>query len=283
MRLQRTSQVYRLFRSSITKAFHSGHSRNGAGIPFRILKNTALRMPLDTIEKYKTLVFESAEFMASFVIWDEKRKQYVLGPPIVPAQEIYYRDLAWTRNPTFELAYWHYGLRVAQEWRKRLGLSRNRKWDHILEHLSPLPIRNGLYVATESHPDTFADAALRRDHPSLVAAFGVLPESAMIDCRVMRRTVREVIDTWDWDKTWGWNFPMVAMTAARLGEPEWAIEVLLMDKSQEPLCVQRALSTAGGTNRLPSSQWRFTDSSGNDGRRLGSFSQDILTWLPEKW
>lgn len=32
-------------------------------------------------------------------------------------------------------------------------------------------------------------------------------------------------------KTWGWDYPMTAMNAARLGEPEKAVGALLMDKT----------------------------------------------------
>ena len=34
---------------------------------------------------------------------------------------------------------------------------------------------------------------------------------------------------WNWESTWGWDYPMIAMTAARLGEPDIAIDALLMD------------------------------------------------------
>ena len=45
----------------------------------------------------------------------------------------------------------------------------------------------------------------------------------------MRRTLRRVMETWQWDETWGWDYPLVAMTAARVGEPAIAIDALLMD------------------------------------------------------
>ena len=32
-----------------------------------------------------------------------------------------------------------------------------------------------------------------------------------------------------WENTWGWDFPMTAMTAARLGEPETAIDALFIE------------------------------------------------------
>jgi hypothetical protein len=36
-------------------------------------------------------------------------------------------------------------------------------------------------------------------------------------------------DAWDWERAWGWDFPVAAMCAARLGEGERAIDLLLMD------------------------------------------------------
>ena len=34
---------------------------------------------------------------------------------------------------------------------------------------------------------------------------------------------------WNWSTTWGWDYPMAAMTAVRLGEPEMALDFLLKD------------------------------------------------------
>ena len=45
----------------------------------------------------------------------------------------------------------------------------------------------------------------------------------------MRATLHDVLADWDWDSAWGWDFPVLAMTAARLGEPDVAIDALLMD------------------------------------------------------
>jgi hypothetical protein len=45
----------------------------------------------------------------------------------------------------------------------------------------------------------------------------------------MRRTLDWVWENWNWPDTWGWDYPMIAMTAARLGEPERAVDALLLD------------------------------------------------------
>lgn len=62
----------------------------------------------------------------------------------------------------------------------------------------------------------------------MLGAFGIL-SGEMVDLETMRRTLKKVIAEWDWAETWGWDYPMVAMTAARLGEPATAIDALLFD------------------------------------------------------
>ncbi|OXM87995.1 glycoside hydrolase family 65 [Paenibacillus rigui] len=181
-----------------------------------------------SLDRYSELVFESAAFMASFAEWDQEGKRYVLGPPVAPAQEIY--DHATTMNPTFELAYWAFGLSVANTWKERLGQPRVEQWDHIVEHLAELPVVEGLYVAAETALDTFTAKAGTKDHPTMLAPLGILP-GVKVDPDTMRRTFQEVMNAWDWDATWGWDYPMAAMTAARLGEGHLAVDTLLMEKT----------------------------------------------------
>ena len=180
-----------------------------------------------TLEKYKNLVLKTALFMSSFTYYDSLKKHYVLGPPVWPAQEIY--NPLKSQNPTFELAYWKFGLEVAQKWRERLGMKRNPKWDGVIEKISPLPIRDSLYVALESNEATFTNRANEQDHPSMLMAMGFLPGD-MVNKEIMKKTLDKVLTTWDWKaKIWGWDYPMMAMTAVRLGEPELAVDALMMD------------------------------------------------------
>jgi hypothetical protein len=177
------------------------------------------------LDRYRALVFDTAEGLASMVHLDPKRGQYVLGPPLWIAQEIY--DQATSQNPGFELSYWRFALRTAQTWRERLGLARSKDWDDVLARLSPLPEKDGKYVAIESTPDTFDNIDSRHDHPTMLAPFGLLPGDA-VNRDTMNRTLDAVLGTWDWEtKIWGWDYPMIAMTATRLGRPSDAIEVLL--------------------------------------------------------
>ena len=174
--------------------------------------------------EFRELVFDTAEFMADFAHYDAKADRYVLGPPVIPAQENHPPRETW--NPTFELEYWDYGLEVAQQWRLRAGLARNLKWDDVRNKLSALPAREGVYLAHENCPQTFTER--NRDHPSMLGALGVLPGRKVVR-ETMRRTLLKVFAEWKWEDTWGWDFPMVAMTAASLGEQELAIRALLMD------------------------------------------------------
>jgi len=63
----------------------------------------------------------------------------------------------------------------------------------------------------------------------MLAAYGLLPRTHLIDTETMRKTLRYVMKNWNHKDTWGWDYPMIAMTAARLGEPNLAIDALLMD------------------------------------------------------
>jgi hypothetical protein len=184
----------------------------------------------ELLARYRELVLETAECMASMLNWDEARQCYNLGPPLWIAQEIY--DQATSMNPCYELSYWSRGLRIAQQWRERLGMGRHDEWDKMIRAIAPLPQKDGKYVALESHPDTWDNVASRHDHPSFLMAFGQLPGDG-VDRAVMGRTLDAVLKSWDWEtKIWGWDYPMIAMTAARLGEAKKAVDVLL--KSDGP-------------------------------------------------
>ncbi|OZB98877.1 glycoside hydrolase family 65 [Paenibacillus sp. XY044] len=179
----------------------------------------------ETLERYRDIVMESARFMASYVVWEQEGSRYVLGPPVIPAQENHRGDR--TMNPTFELEYWFHGLGIALEWRRRLGLPPDPRWEHVRANLSRPHAMNGTYEAHELISDTFESANI--DHPSMLGACGILP-GKLVDRETMLRTLYRVRDDWKWETSWGWDFPMAAMAAARLGEPALAVDMLMMDQ-----------------------------------------------------
>jgi hypothetical protein len=46
----------------------------------------------------------------------------------------------------------------------------------------------------------------------------------------MNKTFDIVDEVWTWNHTWGWDFPLEAMTATRLNRPEDAVKALLRDE-----------------------------------------------------
>lgn len=182
----------------------------------------------EVIKKYNHLVQETAKFMYSFATYDEFHGRFILKGAI-PAQETL--RAATTINPPFELSYWHYAMNVAQQWRERAGEKRNLEWDEMIDKLSPLAYNeDSLYLAAENAVDTYKDIRFTSDHMAVLGSVGILPMNKLIRADYMKNTLHWVWDNWNWGKTWGWDYPMTAMNATRLGEPEKAVGALLMDK-----------------------------------------------------
>ncbi len=178
-----------------------------------------------TLEQYKDLMFSTAEFMASYPWYDSAKQHYVLGPGLIPAQERF--DPATTFNPSFELAYWRWALRTAQQWRQRLGMPQDTVWAKVQTQLAPFPVKDGLYLAAASAPDSYSNARYMTDHPTVLGIDGFVPPDAHVDSLVMLHTFKKIMSSWSWEDTWGWDYPLVAMTATRLGQPEAAIDILM--------------------------------------------------------
>ncbi|GAA3920993.1 hypothetical protein [Microbacterium invictum] len=175
------------------------------------------------LNRLEPLVEETAVFMSSYA---EKRSDgYHLPAPIMPAQEFY--DPTTTEDPTFELAYWWWGLEIAQQWRERAERSRNATWDHQLAGLVNPHVLDGIYTAIGTPPFTRVD-----DHPSMLAALGMIPATPLIHAATHLATLGWVKDKWDWDTAWGWDFPVLAMAATRAGDPQAAIDALMLDASK---------------------------------------------------
>ena len=209
----------------------------------------------ETLKTYGEQVEATAEFMADFVTFDPRSGRYQLRGATA-MQESITKDISY--NQPFELAYWQYGLSVANQWRERQGKERIALWDDIVNRLSPLPEADGIYTAgvpigdasTSEDFDPFDAVAepakapakkvetfyekCRKDHPAVLGACGMLPsEQTPYTLRYtkekMKQTLDWVMQHWNWQTTWGWDYGMIAMTAARLGDPETALKALLID------------------------------------------------------
>ncbi len=203
----------------------------------------------ETLAKYGEQVEATAEFMADFISFDKKTGRYHLQGATA-MQECMTKDISF--DQPFELAYWQYGLSVAQQWRERQGKSRHQKWDDIITHLVPLPETDGIYIAglplgktdnlksfdpfdspTIRKTESFTDK-IRNDHPAVIGACGMLPSentsyTLLYNKDRMSSTLDWVMQNWNWPTTWGWDYGMIAMAAARLGNPELALKALFID------------------------------------------------------
>lgn len=200
----------------------------------------------ETLEKWSDVVFATADYMADFVRLDTAREEYVLGSPLCPVSEN--TPIFETCNPTFELAYWRYGLNTAQRWRERLGQERDPHWDDILQRLAPLPVQDGTYVTYEGIPDMWT--RYNFEHPALAGIYGMLPGEG-VDRTIFEKTLDRIFDTWRFDRVWGWDFPMLAMAAARCGRPDMAVDMLLHDSKNFRFDVH-GFATGGPFPYLPS-------------------------------
>jgi len=170
-----------------------------------------------TLKKYSGIVFESAKFMASYAFFDTKTNRYILGPPIKSVNESQVAND--TQNPTFELCQWYYGLKVAQDWRQRMGMPRNPKWDDILKKLARPTVRNGKYVQIETDGPGSGGS-------DMIMAMGYLPQTEMINRDTMATTFNAIYGNGSLRGFISWSLGKGAMTATRLGETDRAVNIV---------------------------------------------------------
>jgi len=179
------------------------------------------------LDKYRDLVFATADFMASYAWFDSTGNRYILGPALISAQESLRPET--TINPSFELVYWYHGLKTAQEWRRRLGMKPDPRYADILEKLSPLPVKDALYLCSEDTWDTWESPRYMSDHPIIAGISGMIPETGQVDKKILGNSLEKIKSVWNWETCWGWDFPLLAMSAASVGKSEQAVDFLLMD------------------------------------------------------
>lgn len=181
-----------------------------------------------TIKKYAKNVQETAEFIADFVNYDKASDRYYLKGETA-MQESMSRDISY--NQPFELAYWRYALITAQAWRERQGLLRDTKWDDIIHKIVPLVEQDSIYLAgmNITKVDSSYLNKCRSDHPAVLGACGMLPASPLYNQETMNKTYDWVMKNWNFMTTWGWDYGMIAMAAARLGRPADAVNALMID------------------------------------------------------
>ena len=202
-----------------------------------------LRPTRATLEKWAEVIHETATHMADYPTRDAQTGLYSLVPAMPPSEQ------GITRDTVFDLAYWRWGLDQAQRWRERLGQTREPRWDEVRRQLAPLPVADGLFVHSAEWHDTYTQRAW--EHPDPIGVFGMLPPIEGVDRETAHRTVLKVWQTWDWNRCWGWDFPWMAMAAARGGESRLTVEALLKDAGSRNHYDVRGVNTGGPCPYLP--------------------------------
>jgi len=121
-------------------------------------------------------------------------------------------------------------LKTALVWKKRLNLDPDPRWKDITENLSKLPVLHGVYLYSEDTRDSYLNPRYMSDHPIVSGILGVLPETKLVDRKILGNTLDTIVKKWNWRSTWGWDFPMLAMSAGSIGRGEQAIDFLMMDE-----------------------------------------------------
>ncbi|KAF2011595.1 hypothetical protein BU24DRAFT_426664 [Aaosphaeria arxii CBS 175.79] len=183
-----------------------------------------------TLKKWDNVLSSAADFMVSYAWYNETTKVYDLGPPMYPVSEN--TNPNETINPTFELAYWRFGLDVAEKWKQRQNQSIPSKWVTVRENLASFPVENDVYVLYEGVKDMWTTPELSEDHPGLLGIYGWLPPDSQLNLTIFNQTVDKVYQSWNFTYSYGWDFPLLAMTAARMGDAETAVNWLLDENNQ---------------------------------------------------
>lgn len=80
-----------------------------------------------------------------------------------------------------------------------------------------------------------------RSHIDVIGAGAFLPNTG-VDLEILGRTVDKAFKQWNMASTWGWDFPWLAMAAARAGKPDKpdkAVDALFLKaahKNEYSLC-----------------------------------------------
>jgi len=198
------------------------HPMYFAEIQYRSFPNTT------TLTAWDEILTATADFMASYAFYNESTGVYDLGPPMYPVSENTNPNM--TTNPTFELAYWRFGLDVAARWKQRQNMTVPETWTTVRDKLAPLPVVNGTFAVYEGVPGMWTDKETTSDHPALAGVYGWLPppeSGPPLDLRVVRNTAAKINETWALNQSYGWDFAVLAMNSLRLGDARQAVEYLL--------------------------------------------------------
>src|SRR5699024_12121037 len=107
-------------------------------------------------------------------------------------------------------------LRIADAWRHRRGAPDAGRLTALADRIHSPMTADGILSTFREGP-----AMSRSDHPSHLLAYGMVPPATgTIPPQAASAALDDVLAGWASEGTWGWDYPALAMPAARLPRPD---------------------------------------------------------------
>ena len=169
--------------------------------------------------EFAPLLCGFADFLADF--WYLKDGEYHLDSPLIPANENVEKD---KDTPIFETCYTLYAFELFKVWAERLGIEYDfTKINDILLHYARPTVCGGAYETFVGCNNTYT--RYNTDHPMTIGGYSYF-KSNVLAADTVKGSLNKILECWQFETSWGWDFPMLAMAAENVGERELAIKFL---------------------------------------------------------
>jgi hypothetical protein len=105
-----------------------------------------------------------------------------------------------------------------------MGMTRNAHWDEVLKKLAHPTIKDDKYLEMETDPDMYNRKG--GFSSAMLMSLGQLPQTPLIDPKIMSNTFNAIYERNGLKSFVSWSLGKGAMTAARLGEQDKAVDIL---------------------------------------------------------
>lgn len=176
---------------------------------------------LENYKKFIPLIVDIMKFIKSFVVLDNDT--YYLDNPMLSMQEVYpYNEVD---SPLFETELFRYALKLGLNWLERFNMPVEDDYKNIIQKLVKPRVKDNYYMPMQKGDDDYTK--YNTDHPMVIGCYSLF-KSDYIDNEIMTNTLDKVIECWNYDTIWGWDFGMLALCALNLGDPYKAIRFIEM-------------------------------------------------------
>lgn len=175
----------------------------------------------DLLFKYESLIKGVIDFIISYLTINENSIE-MLEPLLECCESI---EVKKCHNPMFEVEYFRHVLSNQKEIDLILYGKERYNYDFYVNNLIRPKISNNIYLKTH---DMLNEMDMYPDHPTETFSYSFF-KSRIINKDVMKSTLDYVINNLDLSSYWGWDFPLMGMTAINLGYIELGIKICTMD------------------------------------------------------